>query len=566
MGEFHPEQRLAGTLAPLFALRGRNDLGVGDVATLRELIDWAAQNGLGFVQMLPIHQTGQDHSPYNIISSMALEPSTISCHPDDLPEVPPEAWQEALAEGGGHPGAVNYPAVKARQRKLLELAWEGFRRRMGSRRGRAFREWRAGQAEWLEAYTLLQALTERNGGSEVISDWPEEHRSFAAAEDWFTRQSGAVQQEVESRRGFFAWRQWVAWQQWQAVGEYARERGVILVGDVPVGVSIYSADVWSEPEIFDLTRSCGAPPEKVFQADPFTMRWGQNWGFPLYDWFAMSKDDFYWWRRRLRALRTIFSVLRVDHALGFFRIYSFPWRPERNAEFVNLTPEEAAAKTGGALPGFVPHADDTEEHRRANEQHGEVLLQVLKEETGPGGLIAEDLGEVPPYVRPCLERLELPGFKIPQWERGADGRFTPGSEYPRLSITTYATHDHPPLCEIWNDLAERAAAGEEHALRDLRCFWEFGGGAGGVFSVRSFDHSILQVLLQGLWRSNSWLAAVNINDLFGTADRFNVPGTADGGNWTARLADPIARWNEVHADAIAVWRSAVAAQRPLPQA
>jgi 4-alpha-glucanotransferase len=563
----HPERRLAGTLAPLFALRGKNDLGVGDTATLREVIDWAAAQGLGFVQMLPINQTGQDHSPYNIISSMALEPSTISCHPQDLVDVTEEDWREEWEAGQVTlEGPVNYAAVKARQRRLLEKAHACFRSFARTKRGRSFREWRAAQAEWLEPYTLQQVLTEENGNCEVVAQWPEEQRTLLGAEDWLARQSNARQQQLEVRKSFHAYVQWVAWHQWQAVGEYANERGVALVGDVPVGVSIYSADVWAQPELFDLERSCGAPPEKVFQADGFTAQWGQNWGFPLYDWFAMSKDNFYWWRRRLQALRTVFSVLRVDHALGFFRIYSFPWRPERNAEFVGLSPEEAAAKTGGPLPGFVPHDDETEETRRTNEQHGEVLLHMLKEETGECGLIAEDLGEVPPYVRPCLERLQLPGFKIPQWEREMSGRFTPGEQYPRLSITTYATHDHPPLREIWNELVQKArsvAPGPaEEAVAELRRFWEFGAGVPGDFAVRDYDVEIQRVLLQGLWRSNSWLAAVNINDLFGTSDRFNVPGTADGGNWTARLAVPVAQWNEAYATAIGTWNLAVAEARP----
>jgi 4-alpha-glucanotransferase len=341
---------------------------------------------------------------------------------------------------------------------------------------------------------------------------------------------------------------------------------VFLVGDVPVGVSIYSEDVWAQPHLFDLQRSCGAPPEKVFQSDPFTMQWGQNWGFPLYDWFAMSKDNFLWWRRRLRSLREIFSILRVDHALGFFRIYSFPWRPERNEEFTNLSADEARERTGGLLPGFVPHEDDTPEHMEANRVHGETLLGILAEETGREGLIAEDLGEVPPYVRPTLARMGLAGFKIPQWETEPDGFLTPGAAYPRVSITTYATHDHPPLCHIWDDLVTRSQGSpgsqpDSSAKRELRALVLFCGGNPDAWENHRFDFQVLRLLLGGLWQSNSWLAAANINDLFGTPDRFNVPGTSSSQNWSARLQAPVHSWNTVHSAAIAAWKSTVVTQR-----
>jgi len=172
-------------------------------------------------------------------------------------------------------------------------------------------------------------------------------------------------------------------------------------------------------------------------------------------------------------------------------------------------------------------------------------------------------------VRPSLARMGLAGFKIPQWETEPDGLLTPGEAYPPKSITTYATHDHPPLCQIWNDLVERATpqgAGEtpeqKTAARELRALILFCGGNPDAWEQRPFDSHVLQLLLGGLWRSNSWLAAANINDLFGTADRFNVPGTAGSQNWTARLPDPVYVWNSVHAEAIGAWRAGVAAARP----
>lgn len=560
-----PDKKIAGALAPLFALRGQQDLGIGDTATLHELIDWAAGNGLGFVQMLPINQTGSDHSPYNLLSSMAIEPLTLSCHPRDLPGLQQDVYLKAAAsvQGTFH-GPVDYPAVKERKFTLFRQAANTFFSLKKTARHREFQNFVEDEEEWLDPYALHQALMERNGGAEILDRWPEEHRSFESARQWEESLPNDEQATLEESKRFYRYLQWVAHRQWLAARKYAEKRGVFLIGDVPVGVSIYSVDVWTHPHLFDLQRSCGAPPEKVFQADPFTMKWGQNWGFPLYDWFAMSKDNFAWWRQRLRSLREIFAILRVDHALGFFRIYSFPWRPEHNAEFTDLSHEEAMARTGGLLPGFVPHEDDTPEHQEANRLHGETLLGILAEETGREGLIAEDLGEVPPYVRPSLARMGLAGFKVPQWETEPDGLLTPGDAYPRMSITTYATHDHPPLCEIWNQLIDRAHSPETdtHAVNELRALILFCGGNPDTWMNRHFDFEVLRLLLGGLWKSNSWLAAANINDLFGTADRFNVPGTSCAQNWSARLEAPIHSWESTHAPAIAAWNSEVAAARP----
>ena len=149
------------------------------------------------------------------------------------------------------------------------------------------------------------------------------------------------------------------------------------MGDIPVGVSRHSADVWGDPDIFDLKHSSGAPPEKAFKADPFTAKWGQNWGFPLYNWERMAQDNYAWWRRRSRLLMSIFHLLRVDHALGFFRIYGFPWPPSENSRFVDLAPEQVMEITGGELPRFMDRDDSNDENCEYNRQHGERLFKML---------------------------------------------------------------------------------------------------------------------------------------------------------------------------------------------
>ena len=229
------------------------------------------------------------------------------------------------------------------------------------------------------------------------------------------------------------------------------------MGDVPFGVSYYSADVWADRESFVLDWSGGAPPEKVFKSDPFTEKWGQNWGIPLYNWDVMRGNNFRWWRQRVRMVRELLDLFRIDHVLGCYRIYAFPWRPVNNPDFLPLNEEEAAGRTGGRLPGFKPRNDDSHEDKEANRVEGEALLRVLLEETGEFRLIGEDLGTVPDYVRPNMQHLGIAGFKVPQWEREWHGEFIRGEHYERLSVTTYATHDHDPIRSMWDAWSKNIA-------------------------------------------------------------------------------------------------------------
>lgn len=542
-----PDNKLAGILSPVSALRGQADLGVGDTAALVEFAGWAASKGFGLVQILPVNESGSDHSPYNILSSMAYEPSTITTTPTWLPELSVEAFDEVCARHDVkalREGPVKYAAVKALKNELLETAFRVFRSRKADRvRVRSFAKFESDQADWLEPYSLFRALVAWNG-SEVTSRWPQEHLNPETAQEWEAHLPSADKKRFRDLVRFYRYVQWVARMQWKTVRAACDKLGVALVGDIPVGVSIYSADVWNSPEIFDLARSSGAPPEKVFKSDPFTEKWGQNWGFPLYNWQAMSHDNFAWWRRRLGASCEVFHFLRIDHALGFFRIYSFPWRPEENEKFTALPPVEAAALTGGRLPGFVERDDSTEENRERNRVQGDMLLRIFLEETGQHRLIAEDLGEVAPYVRPTLQALEIPGFKIPQWERNPDGTLIPGGEYQRLSLATFATHDHPPLRKFWDDwLADcEDPARRDAAISGMNELLGFCGREDLKAPV-PFSNEVHAALIRGLFACNSWMAVHQITDLLGLDERFNIPGAVGDANWTTRIAGTPAEWD-----------------------
>jgi 4-alpha-glucanotransferase len=550
--QLSPQKKIAGLLAPLFALRGAHDLGIGDVGALREFVDWAAAQGFALVQLLPVNETGGDHSPYNAISSVALEPTTIEITSDAVPELTAKDLRELASPAETAPlraGLVQYPAIKALKGRLLERAFERFTAlRSRDARVQRFQRFCRKEAAWLEGYALFRMLMEENGGTERWDWWPVEHQTLPAATRWLAELPATRRRALEQRVRFRKYLQWLAWEQWHAVKKHATARGVALMGDIPFGVSYYSADVWAQRELFDEKWCGGCPPERLLKVDEFTYKWGQNWGIPLYRWTVHRASDFAWWRQRVHKVRDVFHLFRIDHILGVFRIYAFPWRPERNAEFLPLTEEEAAKLTGGELPHFVARADDTEKHRAANHAQGRKILGALCEEGGEHRLVGEDLGMVPDYVRPCLQQLGIAGFKVPQWEIGHDGEMIPGGRYERLSLATYATHDHPPLRAMWDDwmaaihAAEHGShdtwAARDHAWAEVRrlarwCHFE-------VPRITPFSDTIHRKLLHALFASESWMAVLMLTDLFGTRQRFNVPGAVSEANWSERLAEPVA--------------------------
>ncbi len=544
--ELSLDKPIAGVLAPVFAVRGEGDLGIGDAESLREFIDFAADAGFHLVKILPINETGGDHSPYNALSSRALDPTTIRTTPEALPDLKTadfEKAMEGIERAALDSTVVNYGVVKPLKRRLLEAAFARFQKNHAgwrkSARGQAFQNFLEAEASWLKNYTLFRVLFELHGGRRW-DQWPEDQRTPAAAEAWLAAQPKRKAQGLEKERRFFAYVQWIAFTQWRAVKAHAEEAGVALMGDIPFGVSFQSADVWAEPGIFRLDWCGGTPPDKVFKHDHFVQKWGQNWGIPLYDWDAQRRDNFRWWRERVRGVREFFDLFRIDHVLGFYRIYGFPWRPEENESYLPLTHEEARQRTpGGELPHFQPRPDDSPEHCGQNCREGEEYLRAILEEAGAGRVIGEDLGEVPDYVRPNLTALGIAGYKVPAWEKQPNGTLISGGAYQRLSLVTYGTHDHEPLKAMWEGLAKAAQGPDAGGPRwEMRILAEY-AGLDPEHPPQSFTHELHEKLLRALFASNSWIAVVMITDLFGRSERFNLPGVAGDTNWSQRLHAPV---------------------------
>jgi 4-alpha-glucanotransferase len=548
-----PDKKLAGILCPVFSIRTETDLGIGDTEGVRQMIDWCHRHGFGLLQVLPINETSGDSSPYNAVSSMAIEPTTITISPELIPDLsavefnklaPPELLSELRT------GPVRYGRVKTLKRALLRAAFDSFLVEHWipeTERSETFRAFLTENDAWLLDYAMFRVLMEEHNNWPTWDRWPEDEQNPQAAATWLSLQPEDRQEELIRKILFFQYIQWIAFDQWTKLKEYGEQKNVYLMGDIPFGVSPYSADVWAMRGIFDLDWSGGAPPEPAFTGDEFTGKWGQNWGIPLYRWDVLRARGFDWWRTRLSNVHKVFHIFRIDHALGFYRIYAFPWPPQRNAEFVKLTEEEAAQKTEGLLPRFFPGPDTTEEEQAANLAQGDELLRMVKKAAAGTAVVAEDLGLVPPYVRPHLLEIGIAGFKIPHWERNSDYTYVDGAKYPRLSVCTPSTHDHDPLAAMWRRLwRDHEDAIARHNYEGARVSWlelqRFCRWCGldEENIPRDFSRTIHEAYCRRVLESNSWLAIFQLADIFAQETRLNIPGSVGTSNWTARMEKTVA--------------------------
>lgn len=306
----------AGVAVPVFSLRSRQSGGVGEFSDLKLLIDWAKQTGLKMVQILPINDTIATHSwtdsyPYAAISVFALHPMYLNLA--QVGELKDEALRAEFAakrEALNSLDAVDYEAVMQMKSRYIKLAYD--------QDGRAFLKDLAFQAffaqnkEWLQPYAAFSALRDRYQTAD-FSQWPEYSVYEPLAVNWLTDPARKDYDDF----AIHYYSQWHLHQQLTDAAAYARSQGVLLKGDIPIGIYRHSADAWVAPQLYNMGAQAGAPPDAFAVA-------GQNWGFPTYNWAEMAKDGYAWWRRRLGHMATYFDAYRIDHILGFFRIWEIP--------------------------------------------------------------------------------------------------------------------------------------------------------------------------------------------------------------------------------------------------
>ena len=464
--------------------------GVGDLGPVaRQWVDDLARARQSWWQMLPLAPPGAGDSPYQAYSAFAGNPllvSPVDLLADGLLE------RKDLAGATFPPGQVDFARAGAFKDRLLARAWENFGRGSAPALRPAFDEYRAAESAWLDDFALFMALREANPNV-AYTDWP---RPLVVREPAALDRARRDFADAVGRHQFA---QFLFARQLAALRAHAGDRGVRLIGDLPIFVSPDSADVWANPHLFRLDARrrpavvAGVPPDYFSET-------GQLWGNPHYDWDAMRRDGFAWWKARIRAVLAQADLVRIDHFRGF----------------------EAAWE--------VPAGDPTAIRGRWVPSPGVELFDALRADLGGLPFIAEDLGVITPAVDELRARFGLPGMRVLQFAFGGavEERFLPHA-YDRDSVVYTGTHDNDTT-RGWHESlapAERAAFHRYAPEAAADPVW---------------------ALVRLAWASVADWAIAPVQDVLelGSGARMNRPGTAEG-NWGWRVepgrltADRLAR-------------------------
>ena len=477
----------AGTVIPIFSLRSEGSFGVGDFGDLQKMIDWCAKTRQRVLQVLPINDTNmtftwQDSYPYNSISIYALHPQYTDFR--QLPQLKDQerkAYYDALQKELNALPQIDYERMNnAKMAYLRELyAQEGSK----MMKTEAFKQFFEQNKEWLVPYAAFCHYRDLYG-TPVFTEWPD-HKTFTAKErEAMSKSTTKIYKEV----AFWYFVQFNLDQQMRAAHAYARKQRVILKGDIPIGISRDGVEAWVEPRYFNLNGQAGAPPD-AFSAD------GQNWGFPTYNWDTMLEDGCQWWVRRFRKMAEYFDAYRIDHVLGFFRIWEIPM-PHKSGLMGQFSPalgmsvEEIQAYGVEFNEGLflVDHKRSDRWHPRIAVQYQEAYTQLnddqkfrfnqlyndyfyrrnnqfwyteamkkLPKLTQATRMLvcAEDLGMVPDCVPWVMNELRILSLEIQSMPKDPTTRFGHLSRNPYRSVDTISTHDMATLRQWWDEDEER---------------------------------------------------------------------------------------------------------------
>ena len=472
----------AGTVIPVFSLRTEGSFGVGDFGDLKQMVDWCDKTRQRILQVLPINDTNmtgtwQDSYPYNSISIYALHPQY--CDLRQLPAIKDEAKRaemEQLRQELNALPQIDYERMFKAKMDYLHLLFEQeWTKESKSDEYKTFFEQ---NKEWLVPYAAFCYYRDLYGTAE-FQKWPASATVAATQKTTF---------RAKKQLQFWYFVQYHLDRQMQDAHAYARAHCVILKGDIPIGISRDGVEAWVEPKYFNLNGQAGAPP------DPFSAD-GQNWGFPTYNWDEMLKDGCQWWVRRFRKMAQYFDAYRIDHVLGFFRIWEIPV-PEKSGLMGQFAPALGMSKE--EIEGYGVQFSDglfLVDHKRADRWHPRIAVQFqeayerLSEEqkfcfnrlyndyfysrnnqfwyqeamkklprlTQATRMLvcAEDLGMVPDCVPWVMNELRILSLEIQSMPKDPSVRFGHLSQYPYRSVCTISTHDMPTLRQWWDEDNER---------------------------------------------------------------------------------------------------------------
>lgn len=480
-----------GINLPLFSLHTKNSAGIGEFLDLKPVIDWCHKVGLDTIQILPINDTGPETSPYSAISAFALNPLHISLWA--LPHLEKHEDLQGLLidlQKQTKKQRIDYKVLHKMRDEFLHLYYQySYPQDSHSDDFISF----VHNNEWLQGYALFKTL-------KIIREWQPWEKWPQQLQDPCPHDLDKITKEYSNQINYHIFLQYLCFKQFEDVHRYAHNQKIFLKGDIPILISKESADVWLHRHLFQLDLTAGAPPDMYSEE-------GQNWQFPIYNWSEMEKNHYSWWRLRLKVATHLYDIFRIDHVVGFFRIWAIPLDKK------------------GLEGKFVPEdANLWVDHGKKN------LMRMLQ--GCPLLPIGEDLGVVPPEVKECLKKLGICGTKVMRWERNwhGDKSFILPINYPSETMTTVSTHDSETLNQWWGNQPEEA---QEYA-RSKGWFY-----APELTKEQNFD------ILRDSHHSNSIFHINLLNEYFPLIpdmtwpdlndERINNPALHSNLNWTYRF-------------------------------
>ena len=470
--------RQSGLFLHVASLPGPDGIGtLGEPA--ETFVDFLAESGQSLWQFCPLGPTIpiHDNSPYQSYSAFAGNPLFV-----DLDRLVERGWLDELDRPDFDDGHVEYGPVREYKEARLTEAFETFKADASDDEQSNFETFVEESGEWLDEYALYRALRDHYDGVSWL-DWPEEAKMRDP--DALAEYREELADSIEYRKFL----QWVFDTQWNDLKEYANERGVKFVGDMPIYVDLDSADVWANPEIFKLDAErepkyvSGVPPDE-FSDD------GQMWGTPVYDWDALDERDYGWWVKRFERLLQRVDIFRIDHFKGFESYWEIPADAE-------------TAREGEWVDG--PHED---------------VFYAIRDELGDLPIVVEDLGEITPKMEEIRDTLGYPGMVVAAFADWCDGdsRYHPAN-YDANSVAYTSTHDTDTVVGWYDALDEQ----------DRECLH---------YAVDHEGGDVHWDILDTVWNSDSVIALAQVQDPlgYGSEARFNVPGTVEG-NWAWRVSE-----------------------------
>ena len=461
----------------MFSLRSEDDFGVGEFYDLKKMVDWAASTGQSILQLLPINDTTmlhtwQDSYPYNPNSTFALHPQFVNLPAAGVKV--DEAYKALQAELNAL-DQIDYERVNNAKLELLHKAFDRTVKKLSAKK--EYQEFVDKNSHWLLPYATFCVLRDLNGTPD-FTKW----KGYAK---YSRKKVAAFCEEHRSEIDFWCFVQYHLDLQLSEVCRYAHSKGVIFKGDLPIGISRTSVDAWLYPELFHMDSQAGAPPD-AFSAD------GQNWGFPTYNWEKMAEDGYAWWKSRLAKMSEYFDAFRIDHILGFFRIWEIPvgtlsglegyFNPalpfpasELESQGFDVNDKGLFLQDPRQEGYYHPKigARDTQSYycldayrraafdrlyddffyRRNNEFWKDKAMMKLPALLDSTGMLAcgEDLGMIPATVPQVMSDLRILSLEIQRMPKSVHDNFANPAWYPYLSVCTTSTHDMNPIRAWWEE-------------------------------------------------------------------------------------------------------------------